>query len=221
MGGFTIGAAVVVAGASMYASSQANAAADQRAEDANAANSAAANRSRELSAEQNIVRKGELLRRFNIKTSKLQDTNQQINMALSTKLTSHTMSIATTESKTDNVLASKGITGRLAERLRAAQDIQGDMQKGTLISEAEQKHRSIGDNLEMLAMNYESEAMNIDIDTANAINSANNQEVRGWTASTSTGTAGVMASGVSGAATGMSLGMNINKGVYGVNFGKG
>lgn len=208
MSGFIAGAAVT-AGASMYASGQANKAADQRARDANLANTAAANRSRELSEASAAKRKAELLRRFDIKADKTVDTNRQINTALSTKLTNFSMELSASISKTENALATRNIRGRLADRMRTAAAVQSEMKKGTLIQAAEASHEKIGDNLEMMRMNYESEYLNVGIDLADSINAANNQEVRGWTASTSTGGAGVMASGIGGASQGLSLGLNI------------
>jgi len=205
MGG-VITAAVVVAGASMYAADQANNAADQRAADANAANTQAADRSRKLAEADAKKRRAELLRRFNIKADKTVDTNKVINQATATKLTNFEMQLASAQSVTDNALATKHISGRLAERLKNAQSIQASMAKGTIIQGAEAQHRAVGDNLEMMRMNYESENLNLDIDLSNAINQANNQEVRGYTYSTSTGTAGVIAAGVGGAASGASAG---------------
>ena len=209
MSAFVIGGAVIVGGAAIYASSSANSAADQRASDANAANQASADRSRELSTANTATRRAELLRRFDVKSAKTVDTNQQINIATAINLTEFDMQMASAQSVTDNALATRQITGRLAERLRAAQSIQGDMKKGTIVQSSEAKHREIGDNLEMMRMNYESEEMNVNIDLANSINSANNQEVRGWTASQSTGSAGVISSGISGAASGASAGAGL------------
>jgi hypothetical protein len=206
MGG-VITAAVVVAGASMYVADQANNSADQRAADANAANTQAADRSRKLAEADDKKRRAELLRRFNIKADKTVDTNKVINQATATKLTNFEMQLASAQSVTDNALATKHITGRLAERLNNAQSIQASMAKGTIIQGAESQHMDVGDNLEMMRMNYESENLNLDIDLSNAINQANNQEVRGYTYSTSTGTAGVIASGVGGAESGASAGL--------------
>ena len=208
MGGF-ITAAVVVGGASMYAADQANDQADQRASDANASNQAASDRSRKLSAKNSAVRKSELLRRFDIKTGKVKDTQERIHMATATKLTNLDMQLAHAKSATTNTLATRKITGRLAERMQAAQAITGEMQKGTVVQSAEAQVQAIGDKLEAMSMTLESEQMNVDIDLSNAINSANNQEVRGYTFSQSTGGAGVMAAGVRGAASGASLGMSI------------
>lgn len=208
MSGAIVGA-VVVAGAAMYASDQANSAADQRADDANKANQAASNRSRELSAINSKKRRTELLRRFDIKSQKTQDTALQLDSKLAIDLTNFEMQLASAQSTTDNALASRKIIGRLSERYKAAQEIQASMKKGTMIQEGEQDRRGIGDNLEMMRMNYESENLNLDIDVANSINSANNQEVRGYTASTSTGSAGVLVAGISGAASGAAAGRTI------------
>lgn len=201
-----ITAAVTVSAATMYATHEANKAADARAEAANKANALAANRSRELAEKDAKKRREELLRRFNIKADKVRDTNQVINSATSTKLTNFEIQLASAQSITDNTLATKHITGRLAERLRNAQAIQASMQKGTMLQEAEAQHITVGDNMEMMAMNYESESLNLGIDLENAINQANNQEIRGVTYSASTGTAGMISAGIGGAASGASAG---------------
>ena len=204
--------AVVVGGAMAYSTYESNKAADRRAADANAANSAAAEHSRQMAERDNKQRTDELYRRFKIKAAKTQDVSQQLDEAATMKLTSLDMALAQSESKTDNVLASHHVTGRLAERLLAAQSIAGSMQRGSILSGLEQQHRSIGDNLEMMRMNLDTQAMNLNIDTDNAILAANNQEVRGWQSSLSTGMAGVLASGVGGAASGANAGAAIYRG---------
>ena len=210
MGGF-VTAAVAVGGISMYAADQANSAADQRAADANAANSAAASRSRELSVANAAKRKEELLRRFNISSSNLSDSNAAINMGLATQLTSMDLAISKSASITDNALATKHITGRLAERMQNAMAIQGDSQRGTAIQAAEQAHRDVGAQLETMGMNYESESMNLDIDLSNSMTSINNSEVANYSYSASTGIGGVLSSGISGAASGLSLAAGYKK----------
>ena len=207
--------AVVVGGAMAYSSYESNKAADRRASNANAANSAAAAHSREMAEKDNKARKNELYRRFKIKSAKTKDVVQQLDEAASMKLTSMDMALAQAESKTDNVLASHNVTGRLAERLLASQSIAGSMQRGTIMSSLEQQHRAIGDNLEMMEMNLETQAKNLQIDTDNAILAANNQEVRGWQSSLSTGMVGVIASGIGGTASGASAGSAIYRSANG------
>jgi len=205
-----ITAAVVIGGASYYAASESNKAADRRASAQNTNNMMAANRSRDLATKNNEARKAELLRRFNIKTDKIHDTNQEVNQALSVELTDFTMQLAAASGKLENALATKHLEGRLAERMKIAQSIQAEMKKDTLVQRAEATHRKIGDNLEMMRMDYESEQMNVGIDLSNSINAANNQEVRNWAYSTSSGSAGVISSTVGGVASGVSLGTSIN-----------
>jgi len=202
-------AAVVVGvagiGVGMASASAANKAADQRAEDANFANTQAASRSRDLAAQNAKNRKAELLRRFDIKSGKMKDSNQQINMGLATKLTSFELAYQKASSVTDNALATKHITGRLANRMRSAQAVQASMSKSGLIQAGEQSHREIGSKLESLLMNKETEDSGIDVDLSNSINGANNQEVKGWTASTSSGSLGVANAAIGGLAQGLSM----------------
>jgi len=198
--------AVGAAGVGMYSANQANKAADQRASDANKANSASAERSR-LNAQKNTEeRRAELLRRFNIKSSKVADSADNINRATAVKLTSIDLAASKAMSTTDNVAATRHITGRLASRMKNALNIHEGMQKGTTLQEGEQANREIGAKLEAMGMDYESESKNLDIDLTNAINAANNAEVRGYSYSQSTGSLGVINAGISGASSGMSMG---------------
>jgi len=203
-----ITAAVVVGTASMYSADQANSAADARASSANTANALSATRSRELAAQNAADRKEELLRRFNVKAGKIQDSTQQINLATASKLTNLDMQMKTARSATDNTLATKHVTGRLADRLKSVQDIKGSMAKGSIIQASETQTKGVSEKLETLAMDVESEQMNLGIDLSNSINAANNAEVRGYSYSSSTGTAGMVVAGISGASSGASLGMS-------------
>ena len=191
---------------SMYTASEANSAADARANAANVANTEAAERSR-LAAEADAkARKEELLRRFSIKSAKVKDSSQEVFRSAAVKLTSLESQLATAYSVTDNALATKHITGRLAERLRNTQAIKGSLAKGTIIQESEAMVKDIGRKLETMTMDVESEQLDLNIDLSNAINAANNAEVRGYTYSTSTGTAGLVSAGVSGALQGYTIG---------------
>jgi len=187
-----------------------NDAADSRAASANAANTEAADRSRALSEKNAADRKAELLKRFKIKSSKVKDASQQINTATATKLTNLDMQINKARSATDNASATKHLTGRLTERLKNVQAIQGSLSKGTILQAGEAQNKEVGSKLETLTMDVESEQMNLNIDLSNSINAANNAEVRGYTYSTSSGIGGVMSSAVSGAASGLNLATSYN-----------
>ncbi len=203
-------ATLAVAGLGVASSVAANSAAGKRADAANAANSESAERSR-LAAQKNTEeRRAELLRRFNIKSSKVADSADNINRATAVKLTSIDLAASKAMSTTDNVAATRHITGRLASRMKNALNIHEDMQKGTTLQEGEQANREIGAKLEAMGMDYESETLNLDIDLTNALNAANNAEVRGYTYSQSTGALGVINAGVSGIASGMSMGASFN-----------
>jgi len=202
MGGF-ITAAVVVG---TYSADQANKRQDSIASARNEANQASYARSTAL-AEQNAVdRKEELLRRFGVSSGKLQDTSKDITKGASIKLTALDMELAKAQSVTDNKLATQHITGRLADRLRNTVDISGAMQKGNILQDTEAQLRDVGNKLETMTMNVESEQMNLDIDLSNSINTANNQLVAGTAYSQSTGLAGVVASGVSSGTAAYSAG---------------
>ena len=199
-----ITAAVVVGGATMYATNASNKRADEIASSQNASSADANARSIARAEANNASRKAELLRRFNISSDKLADNAQQINTGLAVQLTSLEMSLAKTESATDNALATNHITGRLAERLRNAQSIQGSMAKGNAIQDTQAQLTELGNKLETMAMNKTTEDMDLDIDTSNAITSANNSMINNYAYSSSTGTAGVISAGVvSGVNTGL------------------
>ena len=204
MAGF-VTAAYVVAGStaalSMYSSSQANSRADSIADSQNASNTAANNRSVALAEQDNADRKAELLKRFNISSSKMADTSQDINTGLATKLTSLNMELVKAQSVTDNTLATGNITGRLAERLRNTSAIQGSMAKGNAIQDTDAQLKDLGSKLETMATDKETQDLNLDIDTSSAITAANNQLVSNYAYSNSTGLAGTVATGIS---TGMS-----------------
>ena len=204
MGG-AITAAVAVGGVSMYTASKANKAADERASVANANNAAAAEQSRLLAEQSASSRQAELLRRFNITSGKVKDSVNDVYQATALNLTNLDMDILKANSVTDNALATKHIEGRLSQRLQSVIDIKGDMQKGSILQGTEQQVRSVNEKLSSMRMDLESEQMNVDIDLHNAINQANNQEIMNYTYSSSTGTLGVISSGISGAASGASL----------------
>jgi len=195
---------------SMVEADKQNKEADKRASKANAANKAAAEEARRRAEEDATARKAELLRRFNISGSKIDDSRQQINMATSVELTSLDMSLLEARSKTDNTLASRHITGRLAARLKNAADIKGDMAKGSITQKAVTQNKEISAKLETLAMDLETQQLDLDIDLDNAITAANNNEVRGYVDSSSRGTAGVVAGGLQGIQMGMSLTNSFN-----------
>jgi len=182
---------------SMYSAQQANKAADAQAESQNAENAAAHDRSVALAEKNAEERKTELLRRFGITSSKLKDTSQDIFKGSAMQLTNLEMELAKAQSVTDNKLATQHITGRLADRLKNSIDIQGDMQAGNIIQNTESQIKDLGNKLETMTMNVESEQMNLDIDLSNSINSANNQLVSSHAYSSSTGLGGVMSAGIS------------------------
>jgi hypothetical protein len=126
----------------------------------------------------------------------MEDTSQDVFKATSTKLTALEMDIAKAKSVTDNTLASKHITGRLAERMNNAIAIQGDMTKGNILQDSEAQIKDLGNKLETLTTNNETEMMNLDIDLSNSINAADNALVAGTAYSSSSGLGGVVAGGV-------------------------
>jgi len=193
MGGF-ITAAVMV-GTTMYASDQANSRMDAQAAAQNAANQEAYNRSTALAEKDTVARKEELLARFGVSSAKLKDTSQDVIRGTSVQLTALEMELAKAQSVTDNNMASKHITGRLAERMRNTVSIQGNMQKGNIIQNTEAQLKDIGNKLETMGTNVETEQMNLDIDLSNSINAANNQLVAGTAYSQSTGLGGTIAAG--------------------------
>ena len=200
-------AAAVTAGSaelSFYSAQQSNKAADRRAAAANANNAAAAEQSRLAAAESNKLRQSELLRRFKINAGKVKDTVKELEQSTALKLTTVDMSILKAKSVTDNTMASKHIEGRLAERLQNTIDIQKDMAKGNIVQATEADIKSVNSKLENMVSNLESQQMNVDIDFSNAINQANNNEIRGITFSSSTGMLGAINAGVGGAMQGMS-----------------
>lgn len=206
MSGFVAGAMVVSTAVAIKSTSDSNKRADEIADNQNYANTEAANRSISLSEKDNADRKAELLRRFNIKNSKIADTANVINTATAHKLTNINMQMTAARSATTNNLATKGITGRLAERLRAVQSVKGSQVKDSVLQGQEAELKAIGDKLETQAMDFESENLNLNIELGNAINAANNQQISNYAYSASTGTAGVFASGIGGAARGVALG---------------
>ena len=191
--------------ANMFLGYEANQTADARASAANAANAAAADRSRLQADEDAKSRRDELLRRFKITSGKVKDSQQQIELATANSLTSLDLTLAKSRSATDNVLASRHIQGRVAERLKNAVAIQGSMQKGTIVQGAEAQIKDLGSKLESMGTNLETEQMNLDIDLSNAITAADNAEIRGVTYSSSTGLAGVATAGLQGASMGLNL----------------
>jgi len=191
---------------SMYSAVQANKAADARAAQANFENAMAADRARRKAEKDAKERKEELLKRFKVKSSKIKDTSQEVFRATANKLTNLDMQMNKARSATDNALATKHLSGRLADRLRATQAIQGSMAKGTVVQASEASLKSIGDKLETLAADTEAQELNLDIDLSNSIEAANNDEIRGYTFSRSTGDLGVMSSTLSGVESGIRLG---------------
>jgi hypothetical protein len=182
----------------VYSSYSANQRADAQASAQNAANAAAYNRSTALAEKNSKERKDELLRRFGISSSKLKDTSQDVIQGTGVQLTGLEMELAKAQSVTDNKLATQHITGRLAERFQNTIDIQGSMEKGNILQNTEAQLKDLGNKLETMTMNYESDQLNLDIDFSNSINAANNQLVANHAYSQSTGWAGVVASGVTG-----------------------
>jgi hypothetical protein len=199
MGGFMTAASV---GVSMYTADQANQRQDQIAADQNRNNTEASNRSIAQANADNAKRKAELLRRFNVSSGKLADSAQDINTGLATTLTSMDMQLVKAQSVTNNILATNHVTGRLAERMRNAGEIQGSMAVGNAVQDTNAQLKDIGSRLETMAMNKESEDLNLDIDTSNAVTAANNQLVSNHAYSQSSGLGGVLASGIS---TGVSV----------------
>ena len=186
----------VMTAVTAYSVYSANERADSLASAQNASNKAAHARSLELSEKNVADRKEELLRRFGISSGKMKDTEGDIFQATSVKLTALEMDIAKAKSVTDNTLASKHITGRLAERMNNAIAIQGDMTKGNILQDSEAQIKDLGNKLETLTTNNETEMMNLDIDLSNSINAADNALVAGTAYSSSSGLGGVVAAGV-------------------------
>lgn len=184
---------VVSVGSTMAANSRA----DKQAAAQNASNQLANEKSREREEKNRIERKGELLRRFNISSSKLKDNRADILGGTATALSELDQQLLVASSSTGNVLATRQITGRLAQRLRTAGSIQGDQAKGNILQATEAQFKDLGNKLETMSMNKETQEMDLDIDTANAINSANNQMVANRAYSQSSGMAGVVAGGIS------------------------
>jgi len=187
----------VMAAVAVYSMYSANERADQMASGQNASNAAAHDKSVAKAEADAKDRRDELLRRFGVSSGKLADTQQDIERGTAIQLTNLEMELAKANSVTDNAIASRHITGRLAERMNNVIDIQGSLQKGTIVQNAEAQVRDVGNKLETMAMNTETSEMNLDIDLSNAVTAADNQLVSSYSYSQSTGIGGVVASGVS------------------------
>jgi len=194
MAGYFIAASVAVSVASTVA---ANSRADKQAAAQNASNQLANEKSTERAEKNRIERKGELLRRFNISSSKMKDNRADILGGTATQLSELDTQLLAASSSLGNTMATRQLTGRLAQRLRTAGSIQGDQAKGNILQATEAQFKDLGNKLETMKMNKETQEMDLDIDTSNAINSANNQMVSNRAYSQSSGLAGVAASGFS------------------------
>jgi hypothetical protein len=188
-----------------YTSYEANEAANARAEAANANNAAAAEHSRLLAERDNKVRQEELLRRFNIRAGKVKDSVNDLQQSTALQLSNIDMEVLKATSITDNKLAAKHIEGRLADRFTNALALIGKLQEATAIQASQASAREVNEKLSAMVMDLESEQLNVNIDYSNAINQANNNEVRGITYSNSTGDLGSITVGLSGAMQGAQL----------------
>jgi len=186
-----------VVGVSMYSTYESNKRQDRIAKDQNRNNRIAHDMSVSNAEEYGRQRRDELLRRFNISSSKLKDTSQDVMQGSEIKLTALDMAFAKAASATDNAIASKHITGRLADRMRSVMSIGNSMEKGNIVQDTEAQLTAIGNKLETLEMNRETQAMDVDIDVTNSINTANNSLVTNHAYSQSTGLAGTLATGLS------------------------
>jgi len=216
---------------SYYTASQSNKVANARAAAANANNIAAANQARAEAEANNLTRQTELLRRFKIRAGKIKDSNQLVGQATALQLTNLDMEILKAHSVTDNAIASRHIEGRLSERLQNSIDIQKSMTSGNIVQGAQSQVRDINSKLEAMTSDLESKQLNVQIDFNNAINQANNNEIRGITYSSSTGTLGAISSGISGAASGAMLASSFSRmgsasssattaqNIYNINYG--
>lgn len=199
------GAALALGGLSLYQAYEANKTADAQAKAANYNNKAAADHSRLLAEQDSRERQDSLLKKFKIKAGEVKDSVDDIKQATAVSLSNLDMEILKAKSITDNTNASRHIEGRLTQRLQASIDIQGDLQQGSITQNAQQQTRSVNDKLVQMRRQLESQQENISVDYDNAINQANNNEIRNISYSHSTGTLGIISSGIAGASMGMAL----------------